>query len=163
MAARATLAQAVQLGLSTDQIAEYIRVKPAAAQAALDAASGGGVRFGRSPVRAGRRDANEAEIVAALIESGAAVVQLDPPLPDLLVSYRGRLMLIEVKDHRRRAADPGRLSAAVRRNHDGQLPPSLTPQQVAWWRAWLANGGPAPALVMDAAEALVAIGAPAAP
>ncbi len=39
MAARATLTQAVQLGLATDQIAKYIAVKPAAAQAALDAAS----------------------------------------------------------------------------------------------------------------------------
>ena len=113
------------------------------------------MRFGRAPVRAARRDANEAEIVALLVAWGAAVQQLDPPLPDLLVSYRGILYLLEVKDH-----DAGKATrSAKRRNHDEAMPPSLTPQQVVWWRAWRATGGKDPVLVMTAREALLAIGA----
>lgn len=112
-------------------------------------------RFGRAPVRAARRDANEAAIVAALDAAGAAVEQLDPPLPDLLVSYRGELYLLEVKDH-----DAGRETrAAKRRNHAGDVPASLTEQQVAWWRSWEERGGRPPTVVLDAAEALAAIGA----
>lgn len=110
-------------------------------------------RFGRAPVRAARRDANEPAIVAALQAAGAAVQQLDPPLPDLLVSYRGTLHLLEVKDH-----DAGRETrAAKRRNHAGDVPASLTEQQVTWWRTWQAVGGKPPVVVLDAAEALVAV------
>jgi hypothetical protein len=46
------------------------------------------------------RDANEPEIIAELEAVGAAVVRLDPSvagLPDLLVGYRGRNILMEVK------------------------------------------------------------------
>lgn len=43
-----------------------------------------------------RRDANEPEIVKALEKIGCSVCRLDKPL-DLLVGYRGRNWLIEVK------------------------------------------------------------------
>lgn len=112
-------------------------------------------RFGRAPVRAARRDANEPAIVAALEAVGAAVQQLDPPLPDLLVSFRGVLLLIEVKDHN----NGKETQAAKRRNHAGDVPASLTEQQVAWWRSWDEAGGRRPVVVLDAAEALAAIGA----
>jgi len=49
--------------------------------------------------RAARRDDNEKEIIAAMREAGAYVKQInDEGLFDLLVSYRGETMLIEVKD-----------------------------------------------------------------
>ena len=49
--------------------------------------------------RAARRDDNEKEIVAALREAGAYVKAInDEGLFDLLVSYRGHTLLIEVKD-----------------------------------------------------------------
>lgn len=49
---------------------------------------------------AGRhRDANEPEVIAALRQAGAdPVTQLShPDLPDLLVGYEGRILLLEVK------------------------------------------------------------------
>ena len=42
------------------------------------------------------RDINEPEIVAALRQVGATVRQLDTPV-DLLVGYKGRTILMEVK------------------------------------------------------------------
>lgn len=112
-------------------------------------------RFGRAPVRAARRDTNEAAIVAALEAAGAAVQQLDPPLPDLLVSYRGELHLLEVKDR----AEGKATRTPMRRNHAGDVPASLTTQQVVWWRSWEGRRGRPPTVVLDAAEALAAIGA----
>jgi hypothetical protein len=112
-------------------------------------------RFGGAPVRAARRDANEAVIVEALEAAGAAVQRLDPPLPDLLVSFRGVLSLLEVKDR----AEGKATRTPMRRNHAGDVPASLTPQQVAWWRSWEERGGRPPTVVLDAAEALAAIGA----
>lgn len=48
--------------------------------------------------RAARRDANEAEIIRALRAVGASVHQLSGAgVPDLLVGYRGRTLLLEVK------------------------------------------------------------------
>ena len=44
-----------------------------------------------------RRDANEKEIVSALESIGCTVYRLDAPV-DLLVGYRARNILIEVKD-----------------------------------------------------------------
>ena len=44
-----------------------------------------------------QRDANQAEIVAALRERGAYVVEIEHPL-DLLVGYDSRWVLVEVKD-----------------------------------------------------------------
>ena len=50
---------------------------------------------------AARRDANEPEIVKALQAAGAKVQPLDPGkggVPDLLVGYHGRTLLLEVKN-----------------------------------------------------------------
>lgn len=47
--------------------------------------------------RAARRDDNEKEIVVALRKAGAYVSFLDAPC-DLLVGYKGRVILLEVKD-----------------------------------------------------------------
>ena len=49
------------------------------------------------PARANKRDANEAEIVAALEKIGATVHTLDQPV-DLVVGYQARNYLFEVKD-----------------------------------------------------------------
>ena len=70
--------------------------------------------------RAARRDANEREIIDALREVGATVQPLDiKGVPDLLVGFAGRNLLMEVKD--------------------GSKPPSarrLTSDQVKWHREW---------------------------
>jgi hypothetical protein len=68
--------------------------------------------------RAARRDDNEKEIVAAMREAGAYVKAInDEGLFDLLVSYRGETMLIEVKDG---AKPPSarRLTEAEQKFHD---------------------------------------------
>ena len=46
---------------------------------------------------ANRRDANETEIIKALRDIGASVYQLDLPV-DLLVGFRARNFLLEIKD-----------------------------------------------------------------
>jgi hypothetical protein len=47
---------------------------------------------------AAKRDANEGEIVAALEAIGALVMKINQrDLPDLLVAFRGKLHMIEVK------------------------------------------------------------------
>jgi hypothetical protein len=94
----------------------------------------------------GRRDENEPAIVAALRAAGAAVQQLDPPLPDLLVSYRGELHLLEVK----RIVSGRRVHVGTGGDHRG-----LTPAQHRWWATWR---GRQPVIVLDAVEALAAIG-----
>lgn len=72
--------------------------------------------------RAAKVDANQTEIVQALRQAGAVVQSLAAVgngCPDLLVGYRNRLFLLEVKD--------------------GSKPPSaqkLTPDQVEWHRVW---------------------------
>ena len=72
--------------------------------------------------RAARIDENQPEIITALRGIGALVQSLSAVgggVPDLLVGYRGRLMVIEVKD--------------------GSKPPSerkLTADQVAWHAQW---------------------------
>ena len=68
--------------------------------------------------RAARRDDNEKEIVAAMREAGAYVKVInDEGLFDLLVSYRGETLLIEVKDG---AKPPSarRLTDAEQKFHD---------------------------------------------
>lgn len=104
----------------------------------------------------GHRDANEGAIVAALREAGAAVAIMAPPMPDLLVEHRGVKLLLEVKDR-----DDGRRGRRPHtRNRAGDdVPACLTPAQVTWWRAWVAQGGRAPVIVVDVEEALRAIGA----
>lgn len=68
--------------------------------------------------RAARRDDNEKEIVSAMREAGAYVKVInDEGLFDLLVSYRGETLLIEVKDG---AKPPSarRLTEAEQKFHD---------------------------------------------
>jgi Holliday junction resolvase len=76
--------------------------------------------------RAARIDANQEQVVSALRAAGATVQSLagvGVGVPDLLVGYQGKTLLLEVKD--------------------GKKPPSerrLTEDQVRWHGAW--NGGP---------------------
>lgn len=73
-------------------------------------------------MRAAKVDRNQAEIVAALRKIGAKVYvasSFGQGFPDLICGYRGRLMLLEVKD--------------------GAKPPSarkLTPDQVRFHADW---------------------------
>lgn len=68
--------------------------------------------------RAARVDQNHAEIVEGLRSAGAAVTSLAPigsGIPDLLVSYRGRWHLVEVKRPRGpRGGGGGELTADQR-------------------------------------------------
>lgn len=100
---------------------------------------------------AARRDENEPAIIRALEAAGAAVQQLDPPLPDLLVSFPDPcgipvLRLLEVKN-------PDAKGGGKYNTGDG----SLTSSQTEWWAGW--KGKP-PVIVHTPAEALAAIGAP---
>lgn len=87
--------------------------------------------------RAAKVDANQAQIVDALRSCGASVQPLHmvgSGVPDLLVGYRGRTALIEIKD--------------------GSLPPSarrLTDDQMAWHSQW--RGGTL-AVVIDVESAV---------
>jgi hypothetical protein len=93
-----------------------------------------------------RRDANEAPIVAALRAVGAAVQQLDGAgVPDLLVEYRGKLRLIEVKN-------PDTKGGGKYNTGEGHL----TAAQTKWRREWK---GTMPTVVTSIDEALAAIGA----
>lgn len=93
-----------------------------------------------------RRDANERQIIDALRAVGATVCQLDGNgLPDLLVGYRGRTLLLEVKQEHGKAKVGGKKTA------DG-----LLPSQRAWHAAWC---GQVPVIVTTPKEALVAISA----
>lgn len=89
-----------------------------------------------------RVDANQTQVVAALRKVGALVHPLSrvgDGVPDLLVSYRCELHLLEVKD--------------------GTLPPSrraLTPDEAEWHQRW---AGPRVHVVTSVDEALRAIGA----
>lgn len=111
----------------------------------------------RSRFSSGQRDKNEPEVVAALEAAGAVVRKLDPPMPDLLVSFRGMLTLIEVKRER---ADEGRGVHKGKHSDPDPRYRELTPMQVRWWRAWEAAGGKPPAIVHGPAEALAAIAGP---
>jgi Holliday junction resolvase len=73
-------------------------------------------------IRAAKIDRTQPEIVEVLRAHGASVQSLatvGSGCPDLLIGYRQRTHVIEVKD--------GALSPSRRR---------LTADQVAWWRAW---------------------------
>ena len=85
--------------------------------------------------RAAKVDANQEQIVQALRAAGAVVQTLaavGKGVPDLLVGYQGKTLLLEVKD--------------------GNKPPSerkLTEDQIKWHGAW--RGGPL--AVVDGPEA----------
>ncbi len=76
--------------------------------------------------RAARVDANHEQVVVALQAAGATVQSLaavGQGVPDLLVGFQGKTLLMEIKD--------------------GKKPPSarrLTEQQLVWHGAW--RGGP---------------------
>ena len=83
--------------------------------------------------QARRRDANEQEIVDALMQVGAVVFRLSAPgCPDLLVGWQGRWLPMEVK------------SATG----------TLTPLQ---WGSWGANAYPIVTSIQDALEAIGAL------
>lgn len=93
-----------------------------------------------------QRDKNEAEIVTALEAAGAAVQKLgEPGVPDLLVSFGGVLHLLEVKN-------PNAKGGGKYNTGEG----SLTDTQTKWWSKWK---GKAPVIVLNAEQALRAIGA----
>ena len=91
--------------------------------------------------RAAKVDANHTQVVMALQAAGATVQSLaavGQGVPDLLVGFQGKTLLMEVKD--------------------GQKPPSarrLTEQQIIWHGAW--RGGPV-AIVDGVDAALRALG-----
>lgn len=91
--------------------------------------------------RAAKVDANQEQVVQALRAAGATVQTLaavGKGVPDLLVGYQGKTLLLEVKDGRR--------------------PPSerrLTEDQLVWHGAW--RGGPL-AVVDGVDAALRALG-----
>lgn len=89
--------------------------------------------------RAAKVDRNQAEIVAALRQAGATVQPLHSVgqgCPDLLVGFRGRNVLIEVKDWK---ASPSHRA--------------LTADQVEWHGGW--KGQVAQVETVDAALAVV--------
>ena len=95
-----------------------------------------------------KSDSNAKEIVAALRAVGASVHHLDPRgttigrgLPDLLVGFKGRTCLMEVK----RPVGP----------RGGTAGRKLRPSQEAFLRAW--RGGPV-FEVRSVGEALTAVG-----
>ena len=94
-----------------------------------------------------RRDENEGEIVRALEAIGANVTRLDTAgVPDLLVAWRSRTFLLEVKDPAQKRYRAGK----------GGGKQALTPAQVKWWG--LPWEGDARQVVETVAEALEAIG-----
>jgi Holliday junction resolvase len=77
-------------------------------------------------MRAAKIDANHEQVVSALRAAGATVQSLagvGKGVPDLLVGFQGKTLLMEVKD--------GRKTPSARR---------LTEDQLKWHGAW--NGGP---------------------
>lgn len=90
-------------------------------------------------MRGRRTDANQASIMAALRQVGATVVDLSAVgkgVPDLLVGFRGRTYLLEVKNK----AGRNRLTA------DQDV-------FIAWWH------GVPPVIVYNESDALIAIDA----
>lgn len=97
-----------------------------------------------------RRDANEPAIVKALQAVGATVVKLTGSgQPDLLVGWRGKTYLLEVKD-----PDMGARNSRTKHGHKTST--GMRETQERWWSAW--KGLP-PVLVTTPQDALAAIGA----
>ena len=93
-----------------------------------------------------KRDENEPEIVQALKRVGAGVIQLSGSagLPDLLVHFQGRTILMEVKQD-----GTPRVKTNHRQGRDG-----LDPDQFDFFAAW--RGGPL-VVVKTVDEALAAL------
>jgi hypothetical protein len=95
----------------------------------------------------GRRDPNEPPIIAALQDAGALVYQLEQDgIPDLLVGYAGRWLMLEIK------SPPGKNGGKSR---TGQ---SLSEAQAHFFAAALLRKLPVH-VVHNPREALAAIGA----
>lgn len=96
------------------------------------------------------RDSNEPEIVEALKAAGASVTRLNETgVPDLLVGFRRRTFLFEVKRG-------GVNKRVLKHGHDEADERGLARTQQLWWDRW--RGVP-PMIITTAAEALAAIGA----
>lgn len=81
-----------------------------------------------------RRDDNEPGIVKALEAIGAVVCRIDNfGVPDLLVGYRGRTILLEVKNPSKTSKQRTRKGEGVAENASGKM----TDTQIKWWRTWL--------------------------
>ncbi len=94
-----------------------------------------------------QRDANEQLIVDSLRAAGCAVAKLDSAgVPDLIVSYRSRLEIVEVKN-------PMAKGGGKYNTGDG----ALTSAQTKWLATWAAAGGRPPIVVTTVDEALRAI------
>lgn len=94
--------------------------------------------------RAAKVDVNQAEIVAALRDVGATVTSLatvGKGCPDLVVGFRGRNYLLEVKP-------PGGVRGGLSRQ-------TLTEAEREWHRTWRGHR----AIVTSIDQALYAIGA----
>ena len=90
--------------------------------------------------RAAKVDANQTEIVKALRQVGASVQSLAATgkgVPDLLVGFRGKNLLLEVKD--------GCKVKSARK---------LTPDQVEWHQSWRGHV----AVVESAEQAIKVLG-----
>jgi len=97
-----------------------------------------------------RRDACEKAIVKALRDAGASVTPLDGKgVPDLLVGFRGRTLLLECKDPEQGARN-SRSGGAKVANALG-----LRDSQWEWWTAW---NGERPMIATTPQEALCSIG-----
>ena len=90
--------------------------------------------------RAAKVDANQTEIVKALRQVGASVQSLAATgkgVPDLLVGFRGKNLLLEVKDGGKVKSDR-----------------KLTPDQVEWHQGWRGHV----AVVESAEQAIKVLG-----
>lgn len=83
--------------------------------------------------RAAHVDVNQPAIVSALRKIGCSVTSLagvGKGCPDLLVGYRGRTLLVEVKDRHKETVGKDGYRRKAR-------PGSLEKSQVAWLAAWV--------------------------
>ncbi len=97
-----------------------------------------------------RRDACERDIVRALELAGATVTKLDGKgVPDLLVGFRGRTLLMECKD-----PDDGARNSRSGSGRKVANPLGLRESQWAWWQEWR---GVRPVVVTTPEEALASL------
>lgn len=97
-----------------------------------------------------RRDDCEKNIVKALEAAGATVTKLDGKgVPDLLVGFRGRTILIECKD-----PDDGARNSRGRGGRKVNNALGLRESQWAWFQEWR---GTAPIVVTTPEEAIASL------